>query len=87
VSPLAGIDALDLLCRRNYRPLEISSVLYRQVEQPASESCGDVRVRLAGPEEADLWSNISARGWAHDIRSFSTFFYNLASSLLHASKV
>jgi GNAT superfamily N-acetyltransferase len=77
VSPLAGIDALDLLCRRNYRPLEISSVLYRQVEQPASESCGDVRVRLAGPEEADLWSNISARGWAHEHPELLDFLLQL----------
>ena len=29
VSPLAGVAALDLLCARNYRPVEISSVLYR----------------------------------------------------------
>jgi hypothetical protein len=32
VSPLAGVAALDLLCSRNYRPIEISSVLYRSVE-------------------------------------------------------
>src|SRR4029077_16838587 len=34
VSPLAGVPALDLLCKRNYRPIEISNVLYRSVEQP-----------------------------------------------------
>src|SRR5580700_3324251 len=32
VSPLAGVAALDLLCRRNYRPIENSNVLYRSVE-------------------------------------------------------
>src|SRR5271170_8061682 len=32
VSPLAGVATLDLLCARNYRPIELSSVLYRPVE-------------------------------------------------------
>src|SRR5579863_2948133 len=38
VSPLAGVAALDLLCARNYRPIEISSVMYRAVEKPAAEA-------------------------------------------------
>jgi hypothetical protein len=29
VSPFAGVPALDLLCKRNYRPIEVSNVLYR----------------------------------------------------------
>src|SRR5580704_17265999 len=55
VSPLAGVPALDLLCQRNYRPAELSNVLYRSVEQPAAEHPDDIRVRLIGPEEAQLW--------------------------------
>ena len=66
VSPFAGVPALDLLCKRNYRPIELSNVLYRQVEQPATEPEVDVRVRVTGPEEAQLWTDISARGWAHE---------------------
>src|SRR5574340_286910 len=66
VSPLAGVAAIDLLCARNYRPVEISSVLYRSVEKPAVEDRGDIRVRVVGPEEAELWTSISARGWAHE---------------------
>ena len=66
VSPLAGVAALDLLCARNYRPVEMSSVLYRPVEKPAAEGYGNISVRVTGPEEAQLWSNISARGWTHE---------------------
>src|SRR5580693_1592287 len=66
VSPLAGVAALDLLCKRNYRPIELSNVLYRPLEQPASEPQADVRVHVTGPEEAQLWTDISARGWAHE---------------------
>jgi GNAT superfamily N-acetyltransferase len=66
VSPLAGLSALNLLCERGYRPVEISSVLYRPVERAAAKDPGNIRVRLAGPEEAQLWSDISARGWTHE---------------------
>jgi GNAT superfamily N-acetyltransferase len=66
VSPFAGVPALDLLCKRNYRPIELSNVLYRPVEQPATEPQVDIRVRVMGPEEAHLWTDISARGWAHE---------------------
>jgi GNAT superfamily N-acetyltransferase len=66
VSPFAGVPALDLLCKRNYRPIELSNVLYRPVERPATEPQVDVRVRVTGPEEAQLWTDISARGWAHE---------------------
>ena len=37
VSPFAGVAALDLLCKRNYRPIELSNVLYRSIEQPTAE--------------------------------------------------
>jgi len=66
VSPFAGVAALDLLCRRNYRPIELSSVLYRTIEPPAAESPSAIAVRAIGDDEAELWSRISARGWVHD---------------------
>ncbi|MGH9722988.1 MAG: GNAT family N-acetyltransferase [Bryobacteraceae bacterium] len=66
LSPLAGVAALNLLCSRNYRPVEISSVLYRLVEKPAARDNGNIRVRVTGPEDAKLWTDISARGWTKE---------------------
>lgn len=66
VSPLAGVEALDLLCARHYRPIEISNVLYRPLDPPFAESPANIRVRAIGPDEAQLWSDVSARGWAHE---------------------
>jgi GNAT superfamily N-acetyltransferase len=65
VSPFAGVAALDLLCARSYRPFEIGSVLYRTVERPAAAVRQGVTAREIRPEEAPLWSEISARGWTH----------------------
>jgi GNAT superfamily N-acetyltransferase len=66
VCPLAGVAALALLCARRYRPIEISNVLYRPVEKPADDDRGSARVRVTGPEEAQLWASVSARGWSHE---------------------
>jgi len=66
VSPFAGVDALGLLCNRGYQPLELSSVMYRAVEKPVESRVAGVNVRIAGPDETELWSRISAKGWAHD---------------------
>jgi GNAT superfamily N-acetyltransferase len=66
VSPLAGVAALSLLCSRRYRPIEISNVMYRRVEKPADEGSANIRVRIARPEEAPLWTDISAKGWTHE---------------------
>jgi GNAT superfamily N-acetyltransferase len=66
VSPLAGVAALDLLCARQYRPIEISNVLYRPVEEPAAQDRGNIRVRFTGPEEAQMWAAVSAEAWSHE---------------------
>jgi GNAT superfamily N-acetyltransferase len=66
VSPLAGLAALDLLCSRRYRPIEISNVMVRPVEKPAASGIGNIRVRRTAPQEAQLWAGINARGWAHE---------------------
>jgi GNAT superfamily N-acetyltransferase len=65
VSPLAGIATLDLLCARGYRPIELSSVMHRPVDPPATKEGSAVTVRVATPKEAALWTDVSARGWAH----------------------
>jgi GNAT superfamily N-acetyltransferase len=64
VSPLAGIATMDLLCSRGYRPIELSSVLHRPVELPATKENARIRVRVALKQEAAPWAGLSARGWA-----------------------
>lgn len=77
VSPLAGIAALGLLCVRNYRPVEISNVLYRPVEKPAAENQANIRVRVISQEEAQLWTEISARAWSHEHPELQDFLLQI----------
>jgi GNAT superfamily N-acetyltransferase len=73
VCPFAGAAVLDLLCARGYRPFEISSVLYRAVESPTAVPEAGIRVRVVGADEAQLWSDINARGWTHEHPEFEDF--------------
>ncbi len=70
VSPFAGVAAIELLCSRGYRPMELTNVLYqplpRIVELPGAHSNSAVTVREISKEEGQLWTSISARGWSHE---------------------
>jgi len=77
VSPHAGIIAVDMLCSRNYRPIEISNVLYRNVEEPAAEDQPNVSVRVIGPEESELFASVSARGWADEHPELLSFLLRI----------
>ena len=69
ICPLVGVEALDLLCARGYRPLEIASVLHQPVPEP-SISNHEHRVDLISPDQIELWSEISARAWSHEHPEF-----------------
>ena len=73
VCPFAGTATLDLLCKRGYRPVEISNVLYRAVEPPSGTHTPDIRVRVVGLDEAEVWSDVNARGWTHEHPEFEQF--------------
>lgn len=74
VSPLVGTAALSLLCARQYRPIEISNVMYRPTDKPGAEEQGNIRVRVTGPEDAQLWIATSAKGWTHEHPELLGFF-------------
>ena len=40
--------------------------MYRPVERHATGDYGDAKVRVIGPEEAQLWATVSAKGWSHE---------------------
>ena len=76
VSPLAGAAALALLCARQYRPIEISSVMYRPVEKSAGEERGEITVRVTGSEDAQVWADVSLKGWTHEHPELRDSFRN-----------
>jgi GNAT superfamily N-acetyltransferase len=79
VSPFAGVGTLDLLCRRGYRPSELSNVLYRPVEVLEVSTLPEVTVRLIAPDEAEQWSQVSARAWSAEHPEYYEFLLELGS--------
>jgi GNAT superfamily N-acetyltransferase len=79
VSPFAGTDTLSFLCARGYRPIEISSVLYRPIENPAPDAGGNIKVRVTGAQESQLWNDVSARGWSHDHPELKDFLLQFSA--------
>lgn len=74
VSPFAGAATMEMLCDRRYRPVEISNVMYRRAEMTDSGVHPDVRVRVAGPGEEGLWSDVMAQGWRQEHPELVDFF-------------
>jgi GNAT superfamily N-acetyltransferase len=65
ISPLAGLDLTRRLVQRAYLPEEQSNVLY----QPLPPESGfdipvQLRVRVVGPTDIPVWSEISRQGWS-----------------------
>ncbi len=80
VSPLVGAAALDLLCSRQYRPIEISNVMYQPVEKPSDETrAGDITVRVTGPGEARLWASVNAEAWTHEHPEMRDIFLEMSA--------
>jgi len=87
VSPFAGASTLQILCSQGYEPIEISNVLYRPIELPvetaANKLTDQIQIRVVGEEEADLWSDVNARGWMHDHPDFEPFVREIAALLVN----
>jgi GNAT superfamily N-acetyltransferase len=56
---------IDLLITRGYRPVELTSVMYRPIDAaPGAPQSDAVRARLAAREEIELWASVAAEGWS-----------------------
>jgi GNAT superfamily N-acetyltransferase len=63
VSPLADPETLNVLGRRGYRPIELTSVLYQPIV-PRESGVSRVTTRIIGEGEEELWAATAAEGWS-----------------------
>jgi len=86
VSPLSDIAVHQMLCRRGYWPVEMSSVMYRMLDvgpAPAGEGWvgdgdeGGLLTRAVGRAELGDWAKLSASGWS-EFPEYSGLMYDLA---------
>lgn len=86
VSPLAGVELFALLAARGYKPVELSTVLFRPLDGLTTPNEGvsrsdaareracnpRVMVRQVSIDEAAMFAAVSARGWSEsaEVRGF-----------------
>jgi hypothetical protein len=82
VSPLAGVELFSRLSARGYRPVELSSVMFRGVADggPGITVNPAIRVREVSPAEADLYASVSGRGWSEsaEVQGFIAGFARIS---------
>ncbi|MDQ3339099.1 MAG: hypothetical protein M4D80_28395 [Myxococcota bacterium] len=66
VSPLAGIETIALLAERGYRPLELSTVLVKPLDDSDVPAVPGLRARTAESADRDVWIETSVQGWSAD---------------------
>ncbi len=79
VSPLADPELLGVLGERNYRPIEHSTVLVREIDEDDRIDVEDGRTvitRIVSSDEIDLWAATAAAGWADEGEELSEFIRN-----------
>ena len=83
VSPMADQSLMALLSERGYRPMELTSVMYRELLRvppsggPSEEGSrlkaglktAGLKTRMVDGSDADLWAETSAAGWATEHES------------------
>ena len=79
VSPMADSSLLVLLNERGYQPIELTSVMFRELGGPPV----DVRprdpkliTRIVNADEVDLWAKTSADAWVTEDESLADFMFN-----------
>lgn len=80
VSPMAEASLIPLLNKRGYQPNELSSVLYKLIDNntqfPAATN-PQIDTRIIKPDEEDVWAKTSALGWASENEGFYDVIFEL----------
>lgn len=75
VSPMADMSLLTLLNERGYRPVELTSVMYLELDRHSFKPPlnPDIKTRNIDESEADLWAETAAKGWSTEHESLADF--------------
>lgn len=80
VSPMTDPSLMELLSGRGYRPIELTSVMFRELDAPLEkrERIPELTTRVINEHEIDLWAATSAEAWASEDASIGEFMLNFS---------
>ncbi len=71
---MADPSLMPLLNSRGYRPIELTSVMYRSLDQLEDGRLkAGLTTRIVDASEADLWAQTSAAGWSTEMEGLADF--------------
>lgn len=76
VSPLADVSLLNLLNKRGYQPIEMSSVLYRPLDSENEivlPKNPHISTRIINADKVDIFARTSMAGWIEEMPEFESF--------------
>jgi hypothetical protein len=81
VSPMADPSLMELLSARNYRPVEFTSVMYRDLAEGVEkrERNAELQTRVISPDEVELWARTSAEAWKTEHEALGDFMFNFGA--------
>jgi hypothetical protein len=81
VSPMADPPLMGLLSERGYRPIELTSVMYRELDSPIQkrDRIAGLTTRVIDENEVELWAKTSSDAWTAEHRELGEFMFNFGS--------
>ncbi|MEP7148483.1 MAG: GNAT family N-acetyltransferase [Acidobacteriota bacterium] len=78
VSPMGDQSLLALLSERGYRPIELTSVMFRELDKEGGGRLkaalkAQLKTRVIDESEVDLWAQTAATGWSTEHESLTEF--------------
>ena len=80
LSPLADVSVLNLLNERGYQSVEMTSVMYREIDDEmlaGLQTNSQISTRIIEKGEEKLWAKTSAGGWATEMEGLEEFMFEL----------
>ena len=81
VSPMTDPSLMVLLSDRGYRPIELTSVMYRELDSPIQkrDRIAGLTTRVIDENEVELWAKTSSDAWTAEHRELGEFMFNFGS--------
>ena len=78
VSPMADASLMELLNRRGYQPMELTSVMILPLDKGLTTHAlnPQITTRVINKDEVDIWARTAASGWSTEMPGMEDFMFN-----------
>lgn len=80
VSPMTDPAMLTLLGEHGYRPIELTTVMFQELDSSDSLRVAknhEITTRMIGEDEADAWAEVAAEGWTTEMPEIRDFILGI----------